>query len=69
MTRSLANMTDEQLARRGVELAYHLLECAIDPDHPASRANRARWERELRQVTAVQARRARVDSTPGSITL
>lgn len=48
--RRISTLTDEALVRRGRELAYHLMEIAIHPDHPASRANGARWKREARQV-------------------
>ena len=47
-----ARRTDEQVAWRYEELRYRMIECALTPDHPATRANRARWEREFRQVEA-----------------
>lgn len=52
-----SEMTDAQLARRYSELRYRMIECAVDPDHPATRANRARWTREFRQVEAACDRR------------
>jgi hypothetical protein len=49
--------TDAELVRRWRELEYRRIECAIDPDHPATRANRDRWDRERRQVQAELERR------------
>jgi hypothetical protein len=49
--------TDEELARRYAELRYRMIECALTPDHPVTRANRARWTREFRQVEAACERR------------
>lgn len=37
-------------AHRLLELRFHLIETAIAPQHPASRANRARWEREYQRL-------------------
>lgn len=45
------DMTNEELAWRFRELEYRQIEVAIDPGHPASRANGARWKRELEAVT------------------
>lgn len=56
-TRALVTMSDDELVQRCIELAYRRLECAIDPDHPASRANGARWAHELRLVEAACERR------------
>lgn len=53
----VAGQTDAQLAWRYQELRFHLIECAISPEHPTSRMNRARWQRELRQVVAACERR------------
>lgn len=57
-------MDDAALARRYEELRYRMVECAISPDHPATRANRARWEREFRQVEAECDRRGMLE--PGA---
>jgi hypothetical protein len=40
-------MTDGDLAHRYNELRYRMIECALTPDHPVTRANRARWKREF----------------------
>jgi hypothetical protein len=50
-------MTTTELIRRAQELAYRKLECALTPDHPVTKANQARWDRELRQVEAELQRR------------
>jgi hypothetical protein len=50
-------MNDADLARRYLELRYRMLECAAAPDHPATKANRARWTRELARVEAACRRR------------
>ena len=55
----LAELTDVELAHRAIDLAYRGLEVALDPSHPASRANGARWAQELRRVELEQARRER----------
>jgi hypothetical protein len=55
---STAAMDDAQLARHIMELGYRVMESRIDPTHPASRANGARWARELRAAQAAQRRRA-----------
>ena len=52
-------MTDQQLLRRYNELSYRLIEIQLDPDHPASRANGARWKREHAQVVRAMERRLR----------
>lgn len=53
----MPEMSDAQVVRRYQELQYRMIECAIDPEHPTTRANRARWTREFRQVEAIAARR------------
>lgn len=51
MRGALSTKSDAELARRFLELDYRRIEVALDPDHPASRANGARWARELEAVT------------------
>jgi hypothetical protein len=46
----LSKLSDRDLVRRYRELEYHRIECALTPDHPVTRANRSRWEQELRRV-------------------
>lgn len=50
-------LSDAALARRYSELRYRMIECALDPEHPATLANRARWTREFRQIEAAADRR------------
>jgi len=45
-----SKMTDAELVRAYQELWYRSVECAFTPDHPATRANGARWARELKVV-------------------
>ena len=45
--KSPSGMTDGDLAHRYNELRYRMIECALTPDHPVTRANRARWKREF----------------------
>lgn len=42
--------TQAQLVRRYRELSYRMIEIKVDPDHPVSAANAARWRREFAQV-------------------
>lgn len=53
----LSGLSDADLARKYQELAYRRVEVALDPDHPASRANGARWARELKLVERACERR------------
>lgn len=50
-------MTDDQVAWRYEELRFRMMECALTPDHPVTKANQARWTREFRQVEAMAERR------------
>lgn len=50
-------MTDREVARRWQELRYRMFEISVDPDHPASRANGARWKREYKAIEAEATRR------------
>jgi hypothetical protein len=55
-------LEDAELRYRMIELQYRMIECAIDPDHPASRANRSRWTREFAALKNVAARRGLLDT-------
>lgn len=55
--RKISEMGDGDLAHRWNELHYRMIECAMTPDHPITRANRARWTREYKQVTSACERR------------
>lgn len=46
----LAELSDGNLVYRYQELRYRMIECALDPDHPATVMNRARWTREFKRV-------------------
>ena len=57
MALKISELSDAELARKYQELWYRSIEVAVAPDHPASRANGARWKRELRQVELACERR------------